>query len=153
MQAFAKLLKDIFGERLAGLLHTINDEIGDRTIATSGSIELVTGKDKIVEELLGLNFEISMKSFFQTNPKSAEKLYTKVVDYALENKEAVDNTVVMDLFCGTGTIGQILASRSDNAKIVGVDIVASAIEDAKKMRNETILKAYSFMQLMLVNFY
>ncbi|WP_233862037.1 23S rRNA (uracil(1939)-C(5))-methyltransferase RlmD [Tenacibaculum piscium] len=144
MQAFASLLKDIFGDRLAGLLHTINDEVGDRTIATSGSIELVTGKDKIVEELLGLNFEISMKSFFQTNPKSAEKLYTKVVDYALENKEAVDNTVVMDLFCGTGTIGQILASRSENAKIVGVDIVASAIEDAKENAKRNNIEGLQF---------
>ena len=78
---------------------------------------LFTGKDKIVEELLGLNFEISMKSFFQTNPKCAEKLYTKVVDYALENKEAIDNTVVMDLFCGTGTIGQIIASKSKIQKL------------------------------------
>jgi 23S rRNA (uracil1939-C5)-methyltransferase len=132
LNAFAGYLQEIFKERFAGLLHTINDETGDRTIATSGSIDLVAGDDKIVEELLGLNFEISMKSFFQTNPKSAEKLYNKVIDYALENKEAVDNTVVMDLFCGTGTIGQILASRSENAKIIGVDIVASAIEDAKK---------------------
>lgn len=144
MQAFASLLKDIFGERLAGLLHTINDEIGDRTIATSGSIELIAGKDKIIEELLGLNFEISMKSFFQTNPKSAEKLYTKVIDYALENKEAIDNTVVMDLFCGTGTIGQILASRSQNAKIVGVDIVASAIEDAKKNAKRNKIEGLEF---------
>jgi 23S rRNA (uracil-5-)-methyltransferase RumA len=132
LNAFAIFLKGIFGKRLAGLLHTINDEVGDRTIATSGSLALVFGKDKIVEELLGLNFEISMKSFFQTNPKCAEKLYTKVVDYVLENKEAVDNTVVMDLFCGTGTIGQIIASKSKNAQIVGVDIVASAIEDAQK---------------------
>jgi 23S rRNA (uracil1939-C5)-methyltransferase len=132
LNAFAIFLKGIFGKRLAGLLHTINDEVGDRTIATSGSLALVYGKDKIVEELLGLNFEISMKSFFQTNPKCAEKLYTKVVDYVLENKEAVDNTVVMDLFCGTGTIGQIIASKSKNAQIVGVDIVASAIEDAQK---------------------
>ncbi|CAM1333109.1 23S rRNA (uracil(1939)-C(5))-methyltransferase RlmD [Tenacibaculum aestuariivivum] len=144
MQAFANLLKDIFGNRLAGLLHTINDEVGDRTIATSGSIKLVTGKDKIVEELLGLNFEISMKSFFQTNPKSAEKLYTKVVDYALENKEAIDNTVVMDLFCGTGTIGQILASRSENAKIVGVDIVASAIDDAKENAKRNKIEGLQF---------
>ena len=132
LQKFGTFLKGIFGERLAGLLHTINDETGDRTIATSGSIDLVYGKDKIVEELLGLNFEISMKSFFQTNPKCSEKLYNKVVDYVLEDKTKVDNTVVMDLFCGTGTIGQIVASKSTNAKIVGVDIVASAIEDAKK---------------------
>lgn len=132
LNAFADLLKDTFADRFAGLLHTINDETGDRTIATSGSIQLIAGEDKIVEELLGLNFEISMKSFFQTNPKSAEKLYSKVIEYALEKREAIDNTVVMDLFCGTGTIGQILASRSENAKIIGVDIVASAIEDAKK---------------------
>ncbi|WP_166381747.1 23S rRNA (uracil(1939)-C(5))-methyltransferase RlmD [Polaribacter sp. 11A2H] len=132
LQKFASFLKDIFGDRLAGLLHTINDETGDRTIATAGSLDLVYGKDKIVEELLGLNFEISMKSFFQTNPKCAEKLYSKVIEYVLEDKTKVDNTVVMDLFCGTGTIGQIVASKSENAKIVGVDIVASAIEDAEK---------------------
>ena len=132
LNKFANFLKDIFGNRLAGLLHTINDETGDRTIATAGSLDLVYGKDKIVEELLGLDFEISMKSFFQTNPKCAEKLYNKVVEYVLEDKEKVDNTVVMDLFCGTGTIGQIIASKSKNAQIIGVDIVASAIEDAEK---------------------
>ena len=132
LKKFAAFLKGIFGERLAGLLHTINDETGDRTIATAGSIDLVYGKDKIVEELLGLNFEISMKRFFQTNPKCAEKLYSKVIEYVLEDKTKVDNTVIMDLFCGTGTIGQIVASKSKNAKIVGVDIVASAIADAKK---------------------
>ncbi|MEZ7992515.1 MAG: 23S rRNA (uracil(1939)-C(5))-methyltransferase RlmD [Flavobacteriaceae bacterium] len=129
---FSILLQDIFKDRFAGLLHSINDETGDRTLATAGSSQLIAGEDKIVEELLGLNFEISMKSFFQTNPKSAEKLYTKVIDYALEKKDAIDNTVVMDLFCGTGTIGQILASRSVNAKIIGVDIIASAIKDAVK---------------------
>lgn len=132
LDKFAKYLVEIFEERVAGLLHTINDEIGDRTIATTGSINLVYGDDKIVEELLGLNFEISMKSFFQTNPKCAEKLYSKVIDYALENKASIDNNIVLDLFCGTGTIGQILASKAHNAQIVGVDIVASAIEDAKE---------------------
>jgi len=144
LHKFAAFLKDLFGERLAGLLHTINDETGDRTIATSGSINLIYGKDKIVEELLGLNFEISMKSFFQTNPKCAEKLYTKVVEYVLEDKSKVDNTVVMDLFCGTGTIGQIVASKSENAKIIGVDIVASAIEDAQKNAKRNNIKRVQF---------
>ncbi|WP_299114180.1 23S rRNA (uracil(1939)-C(5))-methyltransferase RlmD [uncultured Winogradskyella sp.] len=144
LDKFANYLVALFGDRVAGLLHTINDEVGDRTIATTGSINLIYGKDKIVEELLNLNFEISMKSFFQTNPKSAEKLYTKVIDYALENKEAIDNTVVMDLFCGTGTIGQILASRSENAKIVGVDIVVSAIEDAKENAKRNGIEGLKF---------
>lgn len=144
LHKFANFLKEIFGERLAGLLHTINDETGDRTIATTGSLNLIYGKDKIVEELLGLNFEISMKSFFQTNPKCAEKLYAKVVEYVLEDKTKVDNTVVMDLFCGTGTIGQIVASRSENAKIVGVDIVASAIKDAQKNAKRNKIEGLQF---------
>ncbi len=144
LNKFANYLVELFGDRVAGLLHTINDEVGDRTIATSGSINLIYGKDKIVEELLGLNFEISMKSFFQTNPKSAEKLYSKVVEYVLEDKTKVDNTVVMDLFCGTGTIGQIVASKSENAKIVGVDIVASAIEDAKKNAKRNKINGLEF---------
>ncbi|GAB5563982.1 MAG: 23S rRNA (uracil(1939)-C(5))-methyltransferase RlmD [Winogradskyella sp.] len=144
LNAFAEYLVELFGTQVAGFLHTINDEIGDRTIATTGSITLIYGEDKIVEELLGLNFEISMKSFFQTNPKSAEKLYSKVIDYALENKEAVDNSVVLDLFCGTGTIGQILASRASNTKIVGVDIVASAIEDAKENAKRNNIEGLEF---------
>ncbi len=76
-----------------------------------------------------------MQSFFQTNPGSAERLYQKVVDYTMDNND-IENQVVMDLFCGTGTIGQILASKTERTKIIGVDIVASAIENAK--RNATL---------------
>lgn len=144
MSKFIDLLLSIFGERMAGLIHTINDETGDRTIATTGSEKLVYGNEKIVEELLGLQFEISMKSFFQTNPKAAEKLYSKVVDYVLEDQTKVDNTVVMDLFCGTGTIGQIVAAKSNNAKIIGVDIIESAIEDAKKNAKRNMIEGLQF---------
>ncbi len=133
LKKFASFLVEIMGEhRVAGLLHTVNDEIGDRTLATSGEVKLIYGVERIVEELLGLNFEISMKSFFQTNPKSAAKLYSKVIAYALEQKETIDNNIVLDLFCGTGTIGQILASKSENTQIIGVDIVESAIDNAKE---------------------
>ena len=149
---FSILLQDIFKDRFAGLLHSINDETGDRTLATAGSSQLIAGEDKIVEELLGLNFEISMKSFFQTNPKSAEKLYTKVIDYALEKKDAIDNTIVMDLFCGTGTIGQILASRSVNAKIIGVDLIASAIKDAVKNAKRNKIDGLQFYAADVGNF-
>ncbi|MEL6971143.1 MAG: methyltransferase domain-containing protein, partial [Bacteroidota bacterium] len=86
----------------------------------------------IAEELHGLHFEISMQSFFQTNPRAAERLYAKVIEYALERKDTIDNSVVMDLFCGTGTIGQLLAARSEQAEIIGVDIVESAIIDARE---------------------
>lgn len=132
LEDFAQFLVKLFGVRVAGVMHTTNDETGDRTIATSGRSKLIYGQDKIVEELLHLNFEISMKSFFQTNPKSAEKLYSKVIEYTLENQKQLEDSVVLDLFCGTGTIGQILASKTRKVKVIGVDIVASAIEDAKE---------------------
>lgn len=141
---FTQLFKELFGERLAGILHTINDETGDRTLATTGSSRLLYGEEKIIEELLGLRFEISMKSFFQTNPAAAERLYEKVVSYALERKDTIDGKIVMDLFCGTGTIGQIVASRSTDAQIIGVDIVASAIEDAKKNANRNQINGVQF---------
>ncbi|MEM1122832.1 MAG: 23S rRNA (uracil(1939)-C(5))-methyltransferase RlmD [Bacteroidota bacterium] len=141
---FAQFLVTLFGERVAGLLHTTNDEIGERTIATTGKIALIHGEDKIIEELHGLNFEISMQAFFQTNPQAAERLYAKVVAYALERKETIDNQVVLDLFCGTGTIGQILAAKSEQAKIIGVDIVESAIEDARKNARRNGIEGVQF---------
>ena len=132
IDGFLELLKEILGTRLAGLFHTLNDDTGDRTIGVNLKERLVYGKEKVVEQILGLDFEISMQSFFQTNPKSAEKLYSKVADYALENNSIGEGDVVMDLFCGTGTIGQILASKTENTKIIGVDIVPEAIVDAKR---------------------
>ena len=58
-------------------------------------------------------------------------MYTKVIDYVFEENSEIEDSVVLDLFCGTGTIDQLVASRIPNAKVIGIDIVASAIEDAK----------------------
>jgi len=130
-EAFTQLVTNLFGDRIAGLLHTINNDIGDNAQSRLGNETVLYGSQVIQEDLLGLNFEISMQSFFQTNPKCAELLYSKTIDYALENNENIANGVVMDLFCGTGTIGQIIASKT-NAKVIGVDIVEDAIENAKE---------------------
>lgn len=130
-EAFSVFLQEKLGHRLAGFQHTINDNVADRSKIENGSWKLVYGQAVVIEKLLGLNFEISMESFFQTNPKSAEKLYTKALDYVFE-EEIPAGKVVMDLFCGTGTIGQILSTRKSDVEIVGVDIVEEAIEDAKR---------------------
>lgn len=124
-------LQRLFGNRIAGFQHTINDNVADRAKIENGTWRVVFGEEKVIEELLGLKFEISMESFFQTNPSCAERLYNKAMDYVFENNN-LDNQVIMDLFCGTGTIGQILSTRTQNAEIIGVDIVAEAIEDAKR---------------------
>lgn len=130
-EAFTQFITKLFGDRIAGLLHTINNDIGDNAQSRLGNETTLHGANIINEDLLGLNFEISMQSFFQTNPKCAELLYTKTIEYVLENNDTLNNGVVMDLFCGTGTIGQIIASKT-NAKVIGVDIVEDAIANAKE---------------------
>ncbi|NRA12358.1 MAG: 23S rRNA (uracil(1939)-C(5))-methyltransferase RlmD [Crocinitomicaceae bacterium] len=136
-------LKEKLGDRLAGIQHTVNDNVADRAKIENGQCELLFGEPVIVEKLLGLEFEISMESFFQTNPKSAERLYNKALDYVFE-EELKPNDVIMDLFCGTGTIGQILTSRNADVKIIGVDIVEEAIDDAKKNAKRNGIKGIDF---------
>lgn len=133
-EGFVNCLKGILGNRLAGIWLTINDEKGDAVKQPAEAATLLYGKPKITETILGLNFDISMQSFFQTNPASAEKLYAKAISYvqkALANIAGKD-LVAMDLFCGTGTIAQLLSTCEGIKNIVGVDIVAEAIEDAKE---------------------
>ena len=136
-QAFVKCVLDLFGERVAGILFTINDSLGERAHNDENDYEMLYGENLIKENLLGLSFEVSMQSFFQTNPKSAERLYTKVIDYVMEGMDYSDQDTVMDLFCGTGTIGQLI-SKKTGVQVIGVDIVAEAIENAKEnaKRNE-----------------
>lgn len=141
--SFVTFLQQLLGNRLAGFIHTINDDVADRAKLEKGPSDTAWGKSTIIERVLGLQFEISMQSFFQTNPASAERLYQKVVDYATENND-LENQVIMDLFCGTGTIGQILASKTDKAEIIGVDIVASAIENAKRNAALNNIKGVDF---------
>ena len=129
-KAVSDFLVEKLGDRLAGFQHTINDNVADRAKIENGSIELLYGEPKVIEKIMNLSFEISMESFFQTNPKCAELLYTKALDYVFEDK-IEENEFVMDLFCGTGTIGQILTTRQNGVNIIGVDIVEEAIQDAK----------------------
>ena len=68
LPAFGNYLQEILGERLAGLIHTTNDDVADREKLDKGSSKLITGNSTIKETINGLNFEISMQSFFQTNP-------------------------------------------------------------------------------------
>ena len=140
---FVKFLVDKLGNRLAGIQHTINDNVADRSKIENGQCTLLYGQEVVVEQLLGLNFEISMESFFQTNPKCAELLYTKALNYVFEENLNVED-VVMDLFCGTGTIGQILASKNKTVKIIGVDIVAEAIDDAKRNARRNNIEGIDF---------
>jgi 23S rRNA (uracil1939-C5)-methyltransferase len=140
---FVEFLVRKLGKRLAGLQHTVNDNVADRAKIENGDSTLLYGQPVVIEVLSGLEFEISMESFFQTNPKCAELLYEKALDYVFE-EEIQEDKVIMDLFCGTGTIGQLLAKRAGKALIVGVDIVEEAIQDAKRNANRNNIQGIEF---------
>ena len=126
---FGGYLEQLFKSRFRGLIHTINDDVADRDKLDKGNSQLVKGNLIITEKINDLNFDISMQSFFQTNPNCAEKLYEKVMQY-IRLEKIPNDSYILDLFCGTGTIGQLIAKSFPDANIIGVDIVKSAIENA-----------------------
>ena len=134
------------GERLAGFIHTLNDDTGERVEAREGSSRLILGDDHVVERLHGLSFEIQMKSFFQTNPPCAERLYAQVLAYAFQDPVPLAGTadaVTLDLFCGTGTIAQLLAKEGQR-RVIGVDLVEDAIHDARKSADRNGVQGLEF---------
>jgi len=106
------------------LLYTINPKWNDTIYDLTPVVYY--GKGYIMEKLGALNFMISPKSFFQTNTQQAEKLYSVTKDFAgLTGQE-----IVYDLYCGTGSIGLFVSEGAK--KIIGVEVIEDAIEDAKK---------------------
>ena len=112
-----------FEGKLVGFLHTFNDNVSDTVV--SDKTDILWGQDYFTEEIMGLKFNISAFSFFQTNSLGAEKLYGMVMDFMGDT----ENKVVFDLYCGTGTIGQIAAKKA--RQVVAIEIVEEAIEAAK----------------------
>ncbi|MDO4357097.1 MAG: 23S rRNA (uracil(1939)-C(5))-methyltransferase RlmD [Clostridia bacterium] len=94
--------------------------------ALDGQCRLLWGQPTVTDELCGLSFELSPQSFFQVNPLQAEKLY----DAAIEAAQIQPDDLVLDAYCGAGTITLCAARRS--ARTVGVEIVAPAIENANR---------------------
>jgi len=109
---------------LKSIVHNVNNKVtnaifGDRT-------DVIWGSEVIYDELDGLRFAISARSFYQVNPEQTVALYRKAVEYAaLTGKEQV-----IDAYCGIGTISLFLARQA--AHVYGVEIVPEAIEDAKR---------------------
>ena len=93
--------------------------LGDKT-------QVLAGKEYITDQLNGLKFEISAKSFYQVNPTQTEKLYQE----AIKRAGLTGSETVIDAYCGIGTISLSMAKHAK--KVYGVEIVEAAIADAKK---------------------
>lgn len=109
--------------QISSLMYVINPKKND-TI-TDLPVKLFAGKDHIFEQMEDLRFKIGPKSFYQTNSEQAYNLYCLVREYA----QLTGTETVYDLYTGTGTIANFIAKNAQ--KVVGVEYVPEAIEDAK----------------------
>lgn len=103
-----------------------------QNINTRGTNVILGEKERVLygpgfirDSLCGVNFKISAKSFYQINPVQTEKLYSLAIDCA----EITNNDLVLDAYCGIGTIGLIASKKAKS--VVGVEIVKEAVIDAK----------------------
>ena len=86
----------------------------------------IAGKGVLEDRLCGLTFSLSPRSFYQVNPVMAEKLYKKAKEFLVPKKEEL----LLDLYCGAGTIG--LSMAEDYGRVIGVEIISEAIQNAKE---------------------
>jgi 23S rRNA (uracil1939-C5)-methyltransferase len=119
---FDHLLQQVSG--ITTLLYTINPKKND----TIYDLEPIAyhGKGYMTEKLEDLQFKIGPKSFFQTNTRQGERLYQITREFA----ELTGKETVYDLYCGTGSIGLFVSAGAQ--KIIGVEMVSEAIDDAKE---------------------
>ena len=112
---------DLDGE-IVGFLHSVNDGVADAV--KNENVTTLFGRDYYNEEICGLKFRVSAFSFFQTNSAGAEKLYDIVRRYTASPSSAL----AYDLYCGTGTIAQILSPNFKN--VLGIELIPDAIKAA-----------------------
>lgn len=107
---------------IVGVVLCINDKEGNSIL--SDKFRTLYGKDHMTDTLCGLEFDISPRAFYQVNHDGAEKLYSIAAEYA----GLTGNETLIDLYCGTGTIGLSMASRVK--KLIGIEIIPDAVKNA-----------------------
>ena len=108
---------------LSGIVLNINKSRGNTVLR--GEFHTLWGSATVHDTLCGIRFAIAPQAFFQINPPQAEKLYRRAVQYATEDSPAL----VLDLYCGAGTITLCLAAEAKH--VIGAEIVAEAVENAR----------------------
>jgi len=122
----SELLVSLLKEKVAGLKSVvININREKSNVILGKESKTLWGDDYISDELLGKKFVISPNSFYQVNHAQCEKLYSKARDYA----NLGGDEILLDLYCGVGTIGLTMADRVK--QLVGIEIIPQAIENAK----------------------
>ncbi len=124
-EAYADMIMGLdLDDQVVGILRTDCDTLADAVVPDR--VQIIRGRDYYMEELLGLRFKVSSFSFFQTNVEAVIRLYSE----ALALIPGIEGKRVFDLYCGTGTISQIMALKA--REVLGIEIVEEAIDSAEE---------------------
>ena len=121
-QSLIDAFKNVFGDNLKSVI--LNENRDKTNVIMGKKCTVLYGIDHITDVLCGVKVRISPLSFYQVNHNVAEKLYEKAAEYA-----EPQGKTVLDLYCGAGTIGLSMAEKAK--KIIGVEIIPEAVEDAE----------------------
>ena len=111
-------------KRIVSIIHNYNPN--NTNIVLGKKSKTIFGEDFIRDEINGVFFKISHRSFYQVNPNQTEELYKKAIEYA----EVTPNDIIIDAYCGIGTIGLSVAKSCKT--LLGVEVVKQAIDDANE---------------------
>lgn len=122
---------------ITGVLLNINRE--KTNVVLGKTCRTLWGKDTITDTLCGLAFEIAPHAFYQVNRTQAERLYGKAAEYA----GLTGTETLLDLYCGTGTIGLSMAKNAK--KLIGAEIVPAAVENARRNAERNAIQNAEFL--------
>ena len=110
--------------QIKGVVQNINPLTGNTVLGKES--RTLAGQPFIEDEICGLRFKVSPASFFQVNPQQAENLYRQTLEYC----DLKGDEMVLDAYCGVGTLSLLLAQKAK--KVIGIEMVPEAIADAKE---------------------
>ena len=137
-QAYVALLLNLkLNNNIVGILNTVNDRLSDAVYCDE--LKVLHGRAYYMERIMQLDFKVGAFSFFQTNVAAAERLYAE----AIAMIDNFDGKTAFDLYCGTGTIAQVLAQKAK--KVIGIELVEEAVLSARENAEKNGLSNCEFI--------
>lgn len=138
-ESLKAIAEKIFNElkEVKGVMHHRNEK--STNVVFDRDFSLLFGRDHILENLSGLTFKLSSSSFFQVNSRQAERLYERAIELANLKQE----DIVLDAYCGIGTLSLLVAKKAKH--VTGIEVVPSAIYDANENKKINELANVSFV--------
>ncbi|MCL1895718.1 MAG: 23S rRNA (uracil(1939)-C(5))-methyltransferase RlmD [Clostridiales bacterium] len=124
-------------DRIAGILHTVNDRRSD--VVACDSMRTLYGRDHYFDKLLGLSFRVGAFSFFQTNTSAVESMLEEAL--SLIPQTGAEN--IYDVYCGTGAISLALSRRAD--RVTGIELIEDSVVSARENAERNGVKNASFI--------